>query len=73
MLDYNTLNCYARLCLDRNALLNKLNDLKYTANKYSEAKEKVDKHKPIIYFCWKIITLFAIVIIYILIKNNIKI
>ena len=73
MLDHNMLCRYSQLCLTRSNLLNKLNDLKYTANKYSEAKEKVDKHKPIIYFGWKILTLFVIVIIYILIKNNLKI
>lgn len=67
MLDYNTLNCYARLCLDRNALLNNLNNLRNTYSNYIYAKQKVDKCKPIIYFGWKILALVIIsIIIYII-------
>lgn len=66
-LDYNTLNCYARLCLDRNTLLNNLNNLRNTYSNYLYAKQKVDKCKPIIYLGWKILALAIIsIIIYII-------
>lgn len=63
MLDHNMLCRYSQLCLDRNNLLEKLNDLKYTYNRYSYAKQRVDKCKPIIYFGWKILTLIIISLI----------
>lgn len=63
MLDHNMLCRYSHLCLDRNNLLNKLNYLKCTYSKYSYAKQRVDKHKPIIYFGWKILALLIISLI----------